>query len=55
MVLPIVTTSVKRVFLPMNVVKIDLHKKIRNEWMNDSLIVYIKRKVFASIDNATIG
>ncbi|XP_039136857.1 uncharacterized protein LOC120274156 [Dioscorea cayenensis subsp. rotundata] len=51
LVLPVATASVERVFSAMNIVKTDLHNKMGDEWMNDSLVVYIGRKVFATIDN----
>ncbi|XP_039122106.1 zinc finger MYM-type protein 1-like [Dioscorea cayenensis subsp. rotundata] len=54
LVLPIVTASVERVFSAMNIVKTDLCNKMGDEWMNDSLVVYIEREVFATIDNEAI-
>ncbi|XP_039144019.1 uncharacterized protein LOC120281199 [Dioscorea cayenensis subsp. rotundata] len=51
---PIATASVERVFSVMNVVKTDLRNKMGDEWMNDSLVVYIEREVFATIDNEVI-
>ncbi|XP_039135754.1 uncharacterized protein LOC120273181 [Dioscorea cayenensis subsp. rotundata] len=54
LVLPIATASVERVFSTMNVVKTDLRNKMGDEWMNDSLVVYIEREVFATINNEVI-
>ncbi|XP_039119211.1 zinc finger MYM-type protein 1-like [Dioscorea cayenensis subsp. rotundata] len=54
LVLPVVTISVERVFLAMNIVKTDLRNKMGDEWMNDSMIVYIKKEVFTTIDNEAI-
>ncbi|XP_039123438.1 uncharacterized protein LOC120260060 [Dioscorea cayenensis subsp. rotundata] len=54
LVLPVATASVERVFSAMNVVKTDLRNKMGDEWMNDSLVVYIEREVFATIDNEVI-
>ncbi|KAH7650649.1 Ribonuclease H-like protein [Dioscorea alata] len=48
------TASVERAFSAMNVVKTDLRNKMGDEWMNDSMIVYIEKEVFATIDNETI-
>ncbi|KAH7673951.1 Ribonuclease H-like protein [Dioscorea alata] len=54
LVLPVVTAIVERVFSAINVVKTDLRNKMGDEWMNDSLVVYIEREVFATIDNEVI-
>ncbi|XP_039128506.1 uncharacterized protein LOC120264748 [Dioscorea cayenensis subsp. rotundata] len=54
LVLPVGTTSVERVFSAMNIVKTDLRNKMGDGWMNDSLVVYIEREVFATIDNEAI-
>ncbi|KAH7688594.1 P-loop containing nucleoside triphosphate hydrolase protein [Dioscorea alata] len=54
LVLPVATARVERPFLAMNVVKTDLRNKMGDEWMNDSMIVYIEKEVFATIDNETI-
>ncbi|XP_039122003.1 uncharacterized protein LOC120258610 [Dioscorea cayenensis subsp. rotundata] len=54
LVLPVATASVERVFSAMNIVKTDLRNKMGDEWMNDSLVVYIEREVFATIDNEAI-
>ncbi|XP_039119636.1 zinc finger MYM-type protein 1-like, partial [Dioscorea cayenensis subsp. rotundata] len=48
------TASVERVFSVMNIVKTDLRNKMGDEWMNDSLVVYIECEVFATIDNEAI-
>ena len=42
LVLPVTTASVERVFLAMNNVRMDLSNKMRDEWMDDSLVVYIE-------------
>ncbi|KAH7679456.1 Ribonuclease H-like protein [Dioscorea alata] len=54
LVLPVATASVERAFSAMNVVKTDLRNKMGDEWMNDSMIVYIEKEIFATIDNETI-
>ncbi|KAH7660955.1 Ribonuclease H-like protein [Dioscorea alata] len=54
LVLPVATASVERVFSAMNIVKTDLRNKMGDEWMNDSLVVYIEREVFATIGNEAI-
>ncbi|XP_039135717.1 uncharacterized protein LOC120273135 [Dioscorea cayenensis subsp. rotundata] len=54
LVLRVATASVERTFSVMNIVKSDLRNKMGDEWMNDSMIVYIEKEVFATIDNETI-
>ena len=54
LVLPVATATVERVFSAMNIVKTDLRNKMGDEWMNDSLVVYIEQEVFATIDNEAI-
>ncbi|XP_039145552.1 uncharacterized protein LOC120282770 [Dioscorea cayenensis subsp. rotundata] len=45
LVLPVVTASVERAFSAMNIVKTDLRNKMGDEWMDDSMIVYIEKEV----------
>ncbi|XP_028062659.1 zinc finger MYM-type protein 1-like [Camellia sinensis] len=54
LILPVATVTVERVFSAMNIVKNRLRNRIGDEWMNDSLIVYIERDIFDGIDNDTI-
>ena len=54
LLLPIATTSVKRVFSAMKDVKTDLQNRMGDEWLNDSLVVYIENEIFDSIDNELI-
>ena len=54
LLLPVATTSVERVFSAMKAVKTDLRNKMRSEWLNDSLVVYIENEIFDSIDNELI-
>ena len=54
LLLPVATTSVERVFSAMKVVKTDLRNRMRGEWLNDSLVVYIENEIFDSIDNELI-
>ncbi|XP_016646929.1 PREDICTED: zinc finger MYM-type protein 1-like [Prunus mume] len=54
LVLPVATTSVERVFSAMNIIKNQLRNRMGDQWLNNSLIVYIERDVFACIDNETI-
>ncbi|XP_042426243.1 uncharacterized protein LOC122014124 [Zingiber officinale] len=41
LVLPVATASVERVFSAMKIIKTDLRNRMGDEWMNDSLVVYI--------------
>ncbi|XP_039137149.1 uncharacterized protein LOC120274685 [Dioscorea cayenensis subsp. rotundata] len=54
LILPVATATVERAFSVMNIVKTDLRNKMGDEWMNDSMIVYIEKEVFATIDNEAI-
>ena len=54
LLLPVATTSVERVFSAMKAVKTDLRNRMGDEWLNDSLVVYIEKKIFDSIDNELI-
>ena len=38
----------------MKFVKIDLRNRMGDEWLNDSLIVYNERSIFASVSNERI-
>ncbi|XP_042423385.1 zinc finger MYM-type protein 1-like [Zingiber officinale] len=54
LLLPVATATVERVFSAMNIVKTDLQNRIGDEWMNDSLVVYIEKNVFNIVDNEPI-
>ena len=54
LVLPIATASVERAFSAMKIVKTPLRNKMGDQWLSDSIIVYIERDVFAFIDNESI-
>ena len=38
----------------MKYIKNELHNRMRDQWMNDCLIVYIEKDVTSSIDNEII-
>ena len=42
LVFPISTTTVERTFSVMKFVKNELQNEMRDEWMNDNLIVFIE-------------
>lgn len=54
LLLPVATASVERVFSAMKLVKTDARNRMCDEWMNDSLVVYIEKKIFNSIDDERI-
>ncbi|PON53209.1 hypothetical protein TorRG33x02_305960, partial [Trema orientale] len=54
LLLPVATATVERVFSAMNIVKNRLRNRIGDQWMNDSLVTYIEKAVFDSIDNEII-
>ncbi|CAN6568654.1 unnamed protein product [Malus baccata var. baccata] len=54
LVLPVATTSVERAFSVMNIVKGPLRNKMGDQWLSDSLLVYIERDIFACIENEAI-
>ena len=54
LLLPIATTSVQIVFYAIKAVKTDFRNRMGDEWLNDSLVVYIENKIFDSIDNELI-
>ncbi|XP_050373155.1 uncharacterized protein LOC126790846 [Argentina anserina] len=54
LVLPVATASVERVFSVMNIVKNPLRNRMGNQWLNDSLLVYIEKDMFNSVSNDAI-
>ena len=52
--LPVATASVERAFSAMTIVKDPLRNRMGDQWLNDSLIVYIEINVFACNNNETI-
>jgi hypothetical protein len=47
--LPVSTATTERAFSAMNIVKTRLHNKIEDEFLTDSLMVYIEREVVVAI------
>ncbi|KAH7668712.1 Ribonuclease H-like protein [Dioscorea alata] len=54
LILLVVTTTVERAFSAMNIVKTDLRNKIGDKWLNNMMVCYIEREMFAKIDEETI-
>lgn len=52
--LPVAMASVDRVFSAMNIIKTDLRNKISDYWLNDMVICYVERDIFARIDDKKI-
>ncbi|XP_062100202.1 uncharacterized protein LOC133806083 [Humulus lupulus] len=52
--LPIATASVERAFSAMNIVKNQMRNKMGDQWLNDSLTMYLENDVFNAIDNEPI-
>ena len=50
----VATATVERNFSVMKYIKNELSNRMGDQWMNDCLIVYIKKDVACSIDNETI-
>ncbi|XP_057804289.1 uncharacterized protein LOC131019717 isoform X1 [Salvia miltiorrhiza] len=54
LILPVATATVERVFSAMNIIKNRLRGRMGDQWMNDSLVVYIEKEIFDSVDNESI-
>ncbi|XP_042027249.1 uncharacterized protein LOC121774438 [Salvia splendens] len=54
LVLPVATASIERAFSAMKTIKTELRNRMGDEWMNDSLVVYIEKDIFSTIDNEPI-
>ena len=48
--LPISTTTIERAYLAMNVVKIDLWNKMENDFLTDSLMLYIEKDITSTFN-----
>ncbi|XP_020411108.1 zinc finger MYM-type protein 1-like [Prunus persica] len=54
LVLPVATASVERAFSVMNIIKGPLRNKMGDQWLSDSLLVYVEKDVFDCIENEAI-
>jgi hypothetical protein len=52
--LPVATVTVEIIFSTMKIVKNRLCSQMSDQWMNDSLIIYIEKDIFHRIDNEVI-
>ena len=48
------TTTVKRLFSAMKIIKSKLRNKIVDDWLNNLMVCYVERELFRSLDEATI-
>jgi hypothetical protein len=51
LILRFVTATVERAFSAKKIIKIDLRNKMNDDWMNHNMLCYIKRYIFASIED----
>ena len=54
LVLPVATATVERVFSAMNVVKNRLRNRMNDQWLNNSLVVYIEKDILDGISNEAV-
>lgn len=54
LILPVATATVERAFSAMNIIKNRLRNRMGDQWMNDCLITYIEKDMFATIDNEKV-
>ena len=51
LVLPVVIATVERVFFAMKAIKTYQRNRMEDAWMNDSMMIYIEKAIYASIDD----
>ncbi|KAI3513615.1 hypothetical protein L1887_20951 [Cichorium endivia] len=54
LILPVATASVERAFSAMKLIKTDIHNKMGDQFLSDSLVSYVEKSVLESINNDTI-
>jgi hypothetical protein len=54
LILPVATATVERAFSAMKIIKTDLRNKMNDDWMNHSMLCYIERDIFTSIEDDKI-
>ena len=52
--LPVATAQVERVFSAMHIIKTDLRYRIGDDWLNDLMICYVEKEIFAKTDDKKI-
>ena len=54
LILPVATTTIERAFSPMNIIKTERRNKMNDDWLNSSMMCYIERNLFTSIEDEKI-
>jgi len=54
LILPVATATVERAFSAMNIIKTERRNKMNDDWLNSSMICFIERDLFASIEDEKI-
>ena len=54
LILPVATATVERAFSAMNIIKNQLRNRMGDEWLSDSLVIYIEKEIFEEVTNDTI-
>ncbi|CAD6214306.1 unnamed protein product [Miscanthus lutarioriparius] len=54
LILPVATTTVERDSSAMNIIKTERRNKMNDDWLNSSMMCYIERDLFASIEDEKI-
>ena len=54
LILSIAIANMKRIFYSINFLKNRLNNRICDQWMNDNLLIYIKKDILNEIDNKLI-
>ena len=52
--LPVATASVERAFSAMKIVKTHLRNRMGDQFLNDSLIPYVEKGIFDSVDKEMV-
>jgi hypothetical protein len=52
--LPVSTTTTERAFSAMNIIKTRLRNKIEDEFLTDSLMLYIEKEIAATLSTDSI-
>ena len=54
LILPVATATIERAFYAMNIIKNRLRNRMGDEWLHDSLVIYIENEVFEGVANDAI-
>jgi len=54
LILTVATTTVERAFSAMNIIKTERRNKMNDDWLNNSMMCYIERDLFTSIEDEII-